>query len=120
MKYMLLIYQNSEIWNALPEAERTAAMNEAGTIMQELSDSGEWIGGEALADSGSSRSVRVRSGEAIVTDGPFIESREQLACYLIVECATPARALKIATRWPDARYFGMEIRPLMHDSGEEF
>lgn len=120
MKYMLLIYQNSEIWNAMSEADRSAEMNEAGAIMQDLSDSGEWIGGEALADPGSSRSVRVRNGEAIVTDGPFIESREQLAGYLIVECETPARALEIATSWPDARYFGMEIRPLMHESGQEF
>lgn len=116
---MLLIYQNSDIWNAMPEAEQTTAMNEAGTIMQELGDSGEWIGGEALADSASSRSVRVRAGKAILTDGPFMESREQLDGYLIVECESPERVLQIATRWPEAWHVGMEIRPLMHNSGGE-
>ena len=116
MKYMLMIYQNSDAWKSLSESERISVMNEAGEIMNELTASGEWVGGEALADSSAAKSVRVRNGEAIVTDGPYIESREQLAGFLIVECETPERAAEIAKRWPDARYWGMEVRPLMHGS----
>ena len=120
MKYMLLIYQNSEMWKSLSEPERISVMNEAGEIMNELTESGEWVGGEALADSSTSKSVRVRNGEAAITDGPYVESKEQLAGYLIVQCESTERALAIAARWPDARYWGMEVRPLMHDSAEDF
>jgi hypothetical protein len=54
-----------------------------------------------------------------VTDGPFAEAKEQLAGYLVVECESPERAVEIAARWPDARYAAMEVRPIMHTSGEE-
>ena len=112
MKYMLLIYQNTAAWQALPEAERQAVMAEAGDIYQELADSGEWVGGEALGDPSQSRSIRVRSGVPAVTDGPYTEAKEQLAGYGIVECDLD-RAVEIATRWPDARYWGMEVRPIL-------
>jgi hypothetical protein len=119
LKYLLMIYQNPAAWLAMPESERQSVMREAGTIYEELADSGEWVGGEALADPSTAKGVRVRDGVIDITDGPYIESREQLAGYLIVECETHERAIQIAARWPDARYFGMEVRPLMTGTGEE-
>jgi hypothetical protein len=119
VKYLLMIYQNADTWNAMPDAERQSIMQEAGAIWQELSSTGEWVGGEALADPSSAKGVRVRDGATEITDGPYIESREHLAGYLIVECETHERALEIAAHWPDARYFGMEVRPLMSATGEE-
>jgi hypothetical protein len=119
MKYLLLIYQNPEEWNALTEEERTCIGNDAGTIANELSTSGELVDGEGLAHPSASKSIRVRDGEVTVTDGPYIESKEQMAGYLIVEAESPERAVEIAARWPDARYWGMEVRPLMHHSGED-
>ena len=53
------------------------------------------------------------------TDGPFVEAKEQLVGYSIVECETPERATEIAARWPDARYWAMEVRPIMEPGGEE-
>ncbi len=50
MKYMLLIYQNPATWRDLPEPDRQAIMSEAGALMAELTGTGEWVGGEALAD----------------------------------------------------------------------
>ena len=119
MKYLLLIYQNADEWKALTEAERTSIGNDAGTLANELGMSCELVDGEGLADSSASKSIRVRNGEVTVTDGPYIESKEQMAGYLIVEAETPERAVEIASRWPDARYWGMEVRPLMHQSGED-
>jgi hypothetical protein len=87
--------------------------------MTELNESGELVGGEALADASNAKTVRVRSGVPAVTDGPFAEAKEQLAGYLIVDCETTDRAVEIATRWPDARYFAMEVRPLMDTAGAE-
>jgi hypothetical protein len=119
VKYILLIYQNPATWETFSEEERNRVMADVGDIMGELEQSGEWVGGEALADPSNTRTVRVRDGVPAVTDGPFVEAKEQLAGYCIVECETPERAVEIAARWPDARYWAMEVRPLMEAAGEE-
>lgn len=119
MKYLLLIYQNPVAWEALSEEERQAMMAEAGAIMQELTESGEWIGGEALAHVSQAKTVRPRDGVPVVTDGPFVEAKEQLAGFCLLECESLERALEIARRWPDARYTGVELRPLMVEAGSD-
>lgn len=119
MKYILLIYQNPATWQTLSEEEVNAVVAEVDTLMSELIASGEWVGGEGLADPSQTKTVRVRDGVPAVTDGPYIEAKEQLAGYSIVECETPERAVEIAARWPDARYWAMEVRPLMSGAGEE-
>lgn len=119
MRYILLIYQNTEAWSAMSREDKEVLMHAAGDIVQELTDSGELVGGEGLADASQARSTHVRDGVVTVTDGPFLEAKEALAGYCIVDVATSQRAEEIAARWPDARYWGMEIRALMHGSGEE-
>jgi hypothetical protein len=119
MKYMLLIYQNPAARQALSEPEKEALMEEAGPIMDELAETGELVGGEALADPSTARSVRVRDGLAAITDGPFAEAKEQMVGYCIVDCETIDRAVEIATRWPDARLWGMEVRPILSADGVE-
>ena len=119
MKYMLLIYQNPANWQALAEDERDTVGNEATAIVNELTESGEFIAGEGLADPSQTKTVRVRDGVPAVTDGPFIEAKEVLVGYCLFECETPERAADIAVRWPDARYWAVELRPLMTRSGEE-
>jgi hypothetical protein len=119
VKYMLLIYQNPASWQEVSQDEKDAVMAEAGDIWQELIKSGECIGGEALADVSATRTIRVRDGVPVVTDGPYVESKEQLAGYVLLECDSPQRAVEIAVRWPDARYWAVELRPLMQDAGVE-
>lgn len=119
MKYMLLIYNNPATYEAWSEQERAALFGDVDVIMKELTESGELVGGEALADVSQSKTVRVRDGVPAITDGPFAEAKEQLAGYLTVECDSIERAVEIAARWPDARYFAMEVRPFMNTSGTE-
>ena len=119
MKYILLIYQNPATWETFSEEERNRVMVDVDEIMEELRQSGEWVGGEGLADPSNTKTVRVRDGVPAVTDGPFVEAKEQLVGYSIVECETPERATEIAARWPDARYWAMEVRPIMEPGGEE-
>jgi hypothetical protein len=119
VKYILLIYQNPAAWESLSTAEREGLMGEAGAIVKELSESGEWIGGEGLADVSNTKTVVVRGGVPAVTDGPYLEAKEYLAGYCLFECETQERALEVATRWPDARYWAVELRPLMSDAGTE-
>ncbi|HEY8525567.1 MAG TPA: YciI family protein [Acidimicrobiales bacterium] len=116
---MLLIYNNPAIYEALPPEEREALFAEVDALMAELRKSGEWLGGEALADRSTAKTVRVRDGVPVVTDGPFIEAKEQFAGYAMIDCETEERAVQIAARWPDAKYFAMEVRPLMvADAGD--
>lgn len=119
MKYMLLIYNNAAFLESMPEEDRNAVFAEAGSIIEELMASGEWIGGEALADVSQTKTVRVREGAPVVTDGPFIEAKEHFAGYLMVDCESTERALDIAARWPDARYWAMEVRPMMNGGGDD-
>jgi hypothetical protein len=119
MKYMLLIYNNPATYEAWSEEERAALFGEVDVIMKELAESGELVRGEALADPSQTKTVRVRDGVPAITDGPFAEAKEQFAGYLMVECESLERAVEIATRWPDARYFAMEVRPVMDTSGTE-
>ena len=119
MRYILLIYQNTEAWNGLPREDKDVLMHAAGEIVEELSGSGEWVGGEGLADASQARSTRVRDGVITVTDGPFLEAKEALAGYCMIDVATPQRAEEIAARWPDAQHWGVEIRALINGGGEE-
>ena len=113
MKYMLMIYQNADVWTALPEQEQQAVMSEGGRRWQELVATGEGIMGEPLADPRDSRIVRVRNGFPEVTDGPFVDAKEQFVGFLIIDVADEERAVEIAKSWPDARFSALEVR-LIH------
>jgi hypothetical protein len=119
MKYMLLIYQNPASFEALSEEERNAVFGEVDAIMKELTESGEWVGGQGLADPSNTKTVKVRDGVPAVTDGPYLEAKEHLVGYCLFECESIERATEIATRWPDARYWAVEVRPLMDAAGTE-
>jgi hypothetical protein len=119
VKYLLMIYQNPATWQAMPESEKKAFMSQAGAIVDELIASGEWVGGEGLADPSTAASVRVRDSVPAVTDGPFAEAKEQVVGYCIVDCESRDRAIEIAIRWPDARRWGMEVRPILSPDGVE-
>ena len=89
------------------------------TLLTEIRDSGELVGGAALADPITTRTVRVRDSAPVVTDGPFVETKEQMAGLFIVDCASPERAEQIAARFPEARFSAVEMRPIMGTSGLE-
>ena len=119
MRYMLLIYNNPAMYEAFSEEERDALFGDVDRLLKELTESGEWVGGEGLADASTAKTVRVRGGAPAVTDGPFVEAKEQLAGFCIVECETTERAVEIAAAWPDAKHFAMEVRALMSGSEPE-
>ena len=119
MKYKLLIYDNPDTREAFFGEEGEGLMGEMDALMRELTESGELVGTEALADPSSTRTVRVRGGIPAVTDGPFAEAKEQLGDYLIVDCEGLERATEIAARWPNARFCAMEVRPIMQEAGTE-
>src|SRR3954454_15707047 len=116
---MLMIFNNPATIESFGEKELQRVMAEVGELMGELEQSGEWLGGEALADVSQSRTVRVRDGVPAVTDGPYLEAKEHLAGYCLLDCESLDRALEVAATWPDARWMGIEVRPVMTPGGEE-
>jgi hypothetical protein len=119
MKYMLLIYDNPGTRQALSGAGGDAIAAEINALLEELTQSGELVGGEALADPSNTRTVRIRDGAPAITDGPLAEAKEHFGGYLLVDCDGIGRATEIAARWPNARFAAMEVRPLMDPAGTE-
>jgi hypothetical protein len=120
MRYILLIYQNTEAWNAMSREDKEVLMSAAGDIVQELTASGELVGGEGLADASQARSTRVRDGVVTVTDGPFLEAKEYLGGFYLIDVEDKARALELAAQIPDAAIdgLGVEVRQVMFSDGQ--
>ncbi|MCC3313454.1 YciI family protein [Nocardia africana] len=119
MKFLLIMHSNPQIWDALTEEERTEVMSGHGAFMETVTKSGELISTAALADPSQSAVVRVRAGVPAVTDGPYLEAKEFLGGYYLVECESRERAVELAALIPDAGVagLGIEVRPVVFAAG---
>ena len=115
MRYLLLIY--SEETTAAPDpADAEKVMNEYWAYSNALSEAGVSPGGEALQDSNTATTVRLKGDERIVTDGPFAETREVLGGFYLIDVPDLDAALDWAARCPGAKYGSVEVRPIMEFS----
>jgi len=113
MQYLALIYSN-EAQAADRSDSDTAAMFAAyGAFTEEVKKAGVWVGGEALTPVSTATTVRVRNDKALMTDGPFAETKEQLGGYYLLECEDLDEALKWAAKIPTAKDGSIEVRPIM-------
>jgi hypothetical protein len=112
MKYALLIYNDPAAYPA-DEALDDSLVAEYAAVTQAMLDSGEMTGGERLARVDVATSIRVRGGEASVTDGPFAETKEHLGGFYLIDVPDLDRALELAARIPAARTGVIEIRPVV-------
>lgn len=112
MKYMLLLRYETE--NAIEEGtpEHEDEMASWGELMGELMGSGAFVDAKGLDTEATATTVRVRDGEALVTDGPFAESKESFFSYIVIDVADIDAALGWAERMPNATYGSVEVRPL--------
>ena len=113
MKYMLLIY-SPQTADAAPDPE---THQEYGRFTQEILDSGEMLGGDALQAVDTATSVRVRDGKRSTTDGPFAETKEVLGGYYYVDVKDLDRAIELAGKIPGARHGTIEVRPVLELGG---
>jgi hypothetical protein len=118
MKYMLLIYGNAELWESIPEEELAVVIADTDALATELKATGEFIAAFGVADQDEARTVTLVDGAPVVTDGPYLEAKEYLGSFDIIDCESYERALEIAARVPFARIGKVEVRPLMHESAE--
>jgi hypothetical protein len=113
MKYLLLVCWDAERMNAQAEPEPGEADDEESfPWLDELQARGAWVTGDQLAPPRRARSVRVRDGKPIVSDGPFTETKEAVGGFDIIECESLDEALEIAAGHPVAQIGTIEVRPL--------
>jgi len=118
MQYMLLIYNDPNAWEAMPEDEQGAVYQAYGTFTAELQASGKMVAGDALQPISTATSVRIRGGETLTTDGPFAETKEVLGGYYLIDVDTLDEALEWAAKIPSARYGHIEVRPIVMREAE--
>jgi hypothetical protein len=113
MRYMLLIYRDEKVYERLSVQERGKIFQEAFDYSEALRPGGFYQGGEPLEPTSTATTVRMQNGKALLTDGPFAETKEQLAGYTIVEAKDLDEALAFATRHPLVKAgFSIELRPI--------
>jgi hypothetical protein len=121
VKYLLIMQVNPAVLEALTEEEHNEIMNGHGEFMKTVQDSGEFILTQALADPANSKVVSGTGGAPAVTDGPFLEAKEFMGGFYLVDCESEERAVEIAKLIPDTRFKGLsiEIRPVMFSAGAD-
>ena len=100
MKYMLIIYGNQELWNSIDPAEFQQEIAEFDAFNKKYYDSGELLGAYGVADAALTKLIRVTSGQPAVTDGPYLETKEYLASWWLLDVDSDERALEIAAEMP--------------------
>ena len=121
MRYMLLVY-STEGPDGLPPEEGTRISAGHAAVTEESGRKGVLIGAEPLAPTSTATTVRMQDGKALVLDGPFAETKEQLAGYYIIDCKDLDEAIDWAARIPtecQGRQGCIEIRPLRRQSQPE-
>jgi len=111
MQYLLLIYQNEAEMAKADPATMQAMHDEYRIFTQSIIQSGHFKGGDALERTATATTVRVRNGKLSVTDGPFAETKEQLAGFYMIDAKDLNEAIQLASRIPPARIGSIEVRP---------
>lgn len=129
VKYVVLIHSNPQPWGhptsdfvaqhqALPLEQREQLNREFSEVMTELSERGELIGGEALADPATARLYRWDAGRPVPTDGPYSEAKEHLAGFFLIDVESAERAEALAARFSGPGET-VELRATMSGRGDD-
>jgi hypothetical protein len=115
MRYMLLVYSKEAEMGKMSEEEANQIKSGHWAVMEETAKRGIFRGAEPLKPTGTATTVRAQAGKPIITDGPFAETKEQLAGYYILDCKDLDEAIHWAAKIPTACAGGegcIEIRPI--------
>lgn len=112
MKFMLVIYNDPTLVDALPESEFNADMRHCLAHADELRNEGSLLDSQMLERPASAKSVRIRNGKTTLRDGPFAESKEVLGGFNLIEAEDMDEAVRIASEFPWAKTGCVEIRPV--------
>ncbi len=119
MKYITIIYGNKDLWQSFTPDAATKAIAEVSEFNRRYKESGELIGAYGLGDELTAKTVRVRDGVPAVTDGPYIEAKEFVSSFFLLDVDSEDRALAIAAEYPFASQNAVEVWPILHESSAE-
>jgi hypothetical protein len=115
MQYLLMCCFDEKQWGEMPESQRLKIMDEYRALEQDLVKSGHYRAGAKLGPSSATTTVRMKNGRPAITDGPFVETKEQIGGYHLIECGNLDEAIAIALRIPTLPAGGsIEVRPVEH------
>ena len=117
MKFMLLVHHDEGAFMQFSEGRRQEMLAESVQLTHQLNAKGQYLSASPLHPAASSIIVRVRDGKPNVTDGPFVETKEQLAGYFLITAQDLDEAVRIAARVPGARIGSVEVRPVREVPG---
>lgn len=112
MKFMLVIYNDPKLYDALPQQETDGMMRDCLAHADELRRDGFLKESQMLEDAEQAKSVRIRNGRPKITDGPFSEAKEVLGGFNLIEARDMDEAVQIASEFPWARTGCVEVRPV--------
>jgi hypothetical protein len=120
MQFMLMVYQNTDRFRQLPDAEKRRISDACDTWFEKLQRTGQARSMNRLHDTPTAATVRKSGNGFLVTDGPFAETKEVFGGYAIVECRDRAEALEVAKTFPGVEIdLTVEVRPIMTDAEEK-
>jgi hypothetical protein len=117
MKFLLLVHHKEEAFNKIPADNRKEMLAESIQLCHQLDAQNQYIHASPLQPEPTGTVVRVRDGKSMVTDGPFMETKEQLAGYFLIDAKDRDEAISIAARVPGARIGTVEVRPVVEITG---
>lgn len=112
MKYLCLVYYNEKVMQQKSQEEWDALNRECMQCVADLTSSGHFLDGAPLLSTETATTLRLRDGKPMMTDGPFAETKEQLAGFYMLEARDMNEAIRLAEKIPPARYGSVEIRPV--------
>jgi hypothetical protein len=112
MQYLLMLFSEEGGWNRLSRAEQERGVAAYQAYTQALKEAGVWVGSNRLQDTNTATTVRLVDGKSQVLDGPYIDSKEQLGGYYLIEAPDLDAALGWAARCPGASHGTVEVRPV--------
>jgi hypothetical protein len=112
MRYLLLICVEEPRLDALPQADRERLARDHVAYVQDLRRRGGLVAAQALQQSHSAVTLRVRNGKVCIVDGPFAASREQVGAFYLIEARDLNEAIQVAARIPSAPHGSVEVRPV--------
>ncbi|MBO4207997.1 YciI family protein [Micromonospora echinofusca] len=119
MKYLLMIYGNQEKWDSYPAESWPEEVAKQDAFNRRYRESGELIGAYGLADAAAARLVRRADGVPAVTDGPYLETKEYMASFYLLDCENEQRAYEIAADMPWADSAPVEVWPILHEAAAD-
>jgi hypothetical protein len=113
MRYLMMIFYDESEHPEDGSPEQESLWKQYNAFTQHVIDEGAYRGADALHPISTATTVRVRGGGALVTDGPFAETKEQLGGFYVIECNDLDEAIQIAARCPGSEHGTVELRPVI-------